>query len=396
MKSHAAAGLALTLTLAPQAYAAWPDEVTTALKTGEASVLLRYRYEVVDQDGVADTAHASTLKSRLSWTSGALYGVKALAEVDNVSAIGADAYNSGVNGHTNYPVVADPEATVINQAALSYKTDTVSATVGRQRIIQGDQRFIGAVAWRQLDQTFDGIHLTATPMTDLTLDYAWSWRVHTVFGPDSTQGHRDGDVHALYASYTVAPQQTVSAFGYLLDFDDFAALSSNTFGVEYRGTFQDALTLHAALATQSDAGDAPVDYQARYYQLEAGYTLSGVTITGGYEVLGSDGGTKAFATPLATLHKFQGFADKFLSTPANGVRDLYLGVNGKVGKFGYGVTWHDFSADHGGADYGQELDATASYPLLPWLAGLVKYAHYSADDLFTDTDKAWLMLTSTF
>ena len=51
-----------------------------------------------------------------------------------------------------------------------------------------------------------------------------------------------------------------------------------------------------------------------------------VNLTLGYEVLGSDDGKKGFATPLATGHKFQGFADKFLTTPNDGVQDLYVGV----------------------------------------------------------------------
>src|SRR3546814_15260492 len=46
------------------------------------------------------------------------------------------------------------------------------------------------------------------------------------------------------------------------------------------------------------------------------------SLNGNYEVLGSDAGVFAFQTPLATLHKFQGWADLFLTTPSAGVRDL--------------------------------------------------------------------------
>ena len=49
-----------------------------------------------------------------------------------------------------------------------------------------------------------------------------------------------------------------------------------------------------------------------------------------------------------------------------------------------------------GQDYGQEWDLQASYPLTPYLSGLVKYAHYDSDGFATDTDKAWLMLTASF
>ena len=48
----------------------------------------------------AHPANASTLKSRLTWNSGVVNGYKGLVEVDNVSVIGAERYNSTVNGLT--------------------------------------------------------------------------------------------------------------------------------------------------------------------------------------------------------------------------------------------------------------------------------------------------------
>lgn len=372
------------------------EQIGAALKGGEAKVLLRYRYEYVDEDGKAETAGASTLKSRLGWTSGAVGGVKALFEIDNVSVIGGEQYNSTVNGLTQYPVVADPEATVVNQAALQWSSETASVTAGRQRLIHSNERFLGSVAWRQLEQNFDAVRLTATPSKAFSADYSYSWRVNTVFGPDSAQGHRDGNVHALYAGWTPAEGHTLAGFGYLLDFDDFAALSSNSYGIEYIGSFSPLLGLRASVASQSDAADAPVRYDALYYLLEANSTLAGITFSAGYEVLGSDDGVKAFATPLATLHKFQGFADKFLSTPTTGVRDLYVGASGKLGKFGYGLSWHDYTADHGGADYGSEINAVATYGVTKYLTLMAKYANYSSDELFTDTDKGWVMATVSF
>ena len=45
-------------------------------------------------------------------------------------------------------------------------------------------------------------------------------------------------------------------------------------------------------------------------------------------MLGGDNGSgnRAFQTPLATKHAFQGWADQFLTTPADGIEDAYLGV----------------------------------------------------------------------
>jgi hypothetical protein len=49
--------------------------------------------------------------------------------------------------------------------------------------------------------------------------------------------------------------------------------------------------------------------------IEVGTTVASVNVKVGYELLGSDNGEYGFATPLATLHKFNGWADQFLGTP---------------------------------------------------------------------------------
>lgn len=122
----------------------------------------------------------------------------------------------------------------------------------------------------------------------------------------------------------------------------------------------------------------------------------GFTLTPGYEVLGSDAGKKGFATPLATLHKFQGFADKFLTTPANGIRDTYIELATKRFRTTTSLTWHSFKSDENGQDYGNEVDFSVAYPITNYLTGMVKYAHFNADQVATDTDKAWVMATMKF
>ena len=61
-----------------------------------------------------------------------------------------------------------------------------------------------------------------------------------------------------------------------------------------------------------------------------GMKFAPVTIKIGYELLGSDDGLKAFATPLATLHKFQGWTDKFLGIPAGGIADAHIWAGGNI------------------------------------------------------------------
>lgn len=368
--------------------------VGQALKEGKADLNLRYRYEYVDQEPLAETAGASTLRSRLGWTSGQVAGIQGRIEVDNVTSIGAERYNDTLNGKGTYPVVADPTGTDLNQAWLSYTAAGAVGTLGRQRILHGDERFVGGVAWRQNEQTYDAVRVVA-PAGPVKFDYSYIWRVHTVFGNDSPQGERDGKLHALRADYALNDKHSLAGYVYELDFDDFAALSNRTLGLDYTGAVA-MLKLHLALATQQDTGDQPVDYSALYYLADVTANAGPVALNLGYEVLGSDDGKRAFQTPLATLHKFQGFADKFLATPANGIRDLYAGVGGAVAGVKLNATYHIYTADEGSADYGDEINLSAAYAITPNVSVLAKYARYSADELFTDTDKAWLMVTAGF
>lgn len=101
-------------------------------------------------------------------------------------------------------------------------------------------------------------------------------------------------------------------------------------------------------------------------------------------------------TPLATLHKFQGFADLFLNTPATGIEDLYLTVTGMAAGFNLTATWHDFSADSGSADYGTELDLVAGYKFNDTVNAELKYGSFSSDGFAVDTDKLWLTLNVSF
>jgi len=80
-------------------------------------------------------------------------------------------------------------------------------------------------------------------------------------------------------------------------------------------------------------------------------------------------GTVGFATPLATLHQFEGWADKFLTTPANGIKDLYgrLGWNGSkllgLDSLSAAVVYHHFDAERFPREIGRVLCAHDRYVL---------------------------------
>ena len=381
---------------------AWNDQLSRAVSEGKVSLDFRYRFEWVDQDGFDDEAEASLLRSRLTLESGALHGFTVLVEADDVTNIGPNDYNSTENGKTEYPVVADPEYTEINQAWLRYQTPGVKATGGRQRINHLNQRFIGGVAWRQNEQTYDGGRLEWSPTESLSIDFSYIYNINRIFGPDDGANPADleGDNFFLLASYQIAKDHRLSGFGYFLDIDEdggFAAgktvnNSTDTYGLEYSGKFNQ-FALRAAYATQSEAGDSELDYDANYYLLEASVTLAGIKVQGAYEVLESDNGV-GFATPLATAHKFQGWADLFLSTPGDGIEDANLSLSGKLGPVNVAAIYHDFQAESSSDDFGTEIDLIATWPVNDNFTVQAKFASFDTDaeDRFPDTDRAWLTL----
>lgn len=370
------------------------SEFQTAIKEGKTDLNLRYRYERVDQDGMEKNANASTLRTRLTYQSGDFNGLFTKLEVDNVTAIGNENYNSTANGNSQYPVVADPTDTDLNQAFIGYKSGNMIFSVGRQRINHNDQRFVGGVGWRQNEQTYDGYRVQYDDKTNLSVDFSYVYNVNRIFGPDGDRADLGGDISLLNANYQIDKGHRLTGFVYNLDFDTALALSSRTVGISYDGKFS-GIKLHASYAKQNDIGDNPIDYSADYWTLEAGTKISSVSVAAGYESLGSDNG-RGFTTPLATLHKFQGFADKFLTTPGSGVNDLYLKASGKVGKLTLAAIWHKLDSDVDNIDYGKEINLVAKYPLADKVGLLVKYANYSADDFSADTNKLWGMLTFSF
>ncbi|WP_057830254.1 alginate export family protein [Colwellia sp. TT2012] len=366
--------------------------LTGALSDSRIKVELRARYESVDQDGIDKNASALTLKSRITVNTGSYNNFSMSIEVDKVDAL-VDDYHSKTNGNTQYPVVADPQGTDVNQAYIKYANDGFSAVVGRQRILHNNQRFVGGVGWRQNEQTYDGVR--AQYKTDvLSVDYSYIQNIN-----DITANNVKGDFHLVNAHYNINNSHKITAFAYLLDYDAVEQYknSSSTLGASYNGNFGKFL-VNASLASQSDNADNPTRYSAMYLNAEAGYNFGDVTVLAGYEVLGSDNGI-GFNTPLATKHKFNGWADKFLSTPSEGLQDAYITAKGKVSRVKWVATYHDFTSDVGSIDFGSELNLIATYHFNKNYAVLVKAANYGEGDAEqkpTDTNKLWLQVTAKF
>jgi hypothetical protein len=192
-------------------------------------------------------------------------------------------------------------------------------------------------------------------------------------------------------------------FAYLLDYDEafFLVGSTQTYGVRATATLPLGpvkLNLAGSYARQSDYKDNPFDYAADYASVEGSTTVAGFGITGGWELLGTDDsipGGRAVQTPMATLHKFNGWADVFLFTPNGGLEDAYVTLGRKfdgikaLPGLNASVTFHQFDSDLGDVEYGTEWDAALGFKL-GRASILAKYADYDAKGFGVNTRKIWL------
>ena len=398
--------LAASMTEAAEPATTATADIYSALTSGKAHLDFRYRLESVDQDPFSRDATASTLRSRLNYQTGELRGFSAFAEADNVTVIGDDdAYNSTVNGVTNRPVIVDPEYTEVNQVYLQYKSGSFTGLLGRQRITLDNQRFIGNVGWRQNEQTYDAVTLKSGALPKTQLQYSFIGNVNRITGPaeGAQPANYHGAVHVLNGKVDLGQFGAVAGFAYLLDLENAPALSSSTFGLHWTGIHKVSgdtkLNWVASYATQSDYADNPNSFSANYYLLEGGATFGRFGLRAGYEVLGGDSRpNRAFQTPLATLHAFNGWADKFLTTPAGGIEDLYLGGSASVGPVALQLVWHDYQAEAVDLDYGSEWNASAvlKFGAKKNYEAMLKFADYRADRFATDTTKVWVQVSAAF
>ncbi|WP_447726550.1 hypothetical protein [Sphingomonas koreensis] len=369
----------------------------------------RLRYEQADQAGLADDSAALTLRIRAGGQ--ASHGpLTALVEAQGNLAIAGDYYD-GLYGAVSRPLIGDPQNVALYRAQLGLKLPFATLTAGRQRIGLDDERFVGNAAFRQNAQTFDAVRAEVTPLGGLKADLTYAWAVRTIWGVDGTGARQravGGDNIFANLSYAT-PIGTLTGFGYWIDQDEAAVqgfrLSSKTFGARLAGTRpigKTKLGYQLSYARQSDYHRNPNDYAADYWLADLALDLNGPKLGVGYETLGASSGVAltSFQTPLGTNFKFQGWADKYLATPPDGVRDLYVNAGWSWKTIGpaKGVTfqaaWHRYESDRLIRHYGDELNLLASAKFGKATAS-VRFADYQADLFATDTQKFWLQLDWT-
>ena len=394
-------------------------------KNGAVKIDLNTRYENVNQDDVRlpllngkplpaakqpDTANAFTTRLRLGLLSPVFHGLQGYAEYQGVYAMDSD-YNSTRNGKTGYSTIADPYESELDQLWASYTGISDTVIKGGRQVIQfDDQRFIGNVGWRQLQQTFDSVLITHNnqQLFGLTINAGYIGRVKTV--TTTTEGVTAPIVNV---NYKLGDYGNMIGYGYWLDFTDPGAnavyyKSTQTYGLRmtnyqkqgdsFKLNDNFGLQYTAEWSSQSNYQNNPNQYTVNRYNLMGGFTAYMFSFQGAMEQLDGIGKNKAFQTPLGTNFAFQGWADQFLVTPNNGIRDIFGTMTTSLDRGDVSLVgvYHDFFDDTGNIHYGNEWDFSASKKFGKHYTLLARYAYYNADHYSTDTQKIWLQGNISF
>jgi hypothetical protein len=411
MKKIIMSAVALTAIIGPVSTLSAADDGINILNDMKVTGEIRPRYEYVVKEGdSAVAANAFTARTHLKMKAGLLNidGLTTTIGIQSVNNFGSNSYNSTDNGQIGYDVIKDPNFAMLSEASLDYKVGKTALHAGRSQVNLDNQRFIGTVGWRQVERSYDTVYAADNSIENLNLLAAYVYGYQGVGAGVTTN---TASV-LLNAKYKVMDELTVTGYGYLL------SSISDTYGVALTGKINAGakLTYRAEYAMQQDStleygSRGVVKADATYINLDLGANISGILLGANYEVQSGEdtNGKTAFSTPLGTNHKFNGWADMFLSTPTGGLQDLNVKAGYKTKDFGKLLAvYHVFTADTEmtGAsgstdDLGSEIDAVYVHkiPGVNNLTGLVKTAYYMGGEVTgytNDKTVGWVQLDYKF
>lgn len=410
---------AATLLLCPLAVEA--KTFTESLASGKTTVNARMRYENVVDQAFAGEAEAMTIRTRLGYETAPIGGVTALVEFEDIHTLGGmDDYQLPAPPKplaTGDAVIADPEQTELNRVQLRYRgIPRLDLTLGRQRLMWDNQRFIGNVGFRQDEQTFDAFSAAYTGITDLTVNYAYVDHVDGII--ETTDANvSDSLVNIAYTGLTVGK---LIAYNYALSNQtyDLATLNpglnydhNDTRGLRFDGAYVLPTTVPLKALYRAEYAKQRVEmrdgkkYDTDYKLAELGmaWTFGGgayvLTPLIGDEILGADEslrvagdvkdkGVYAFQTPYATKHIFNGWVDQFLTTPVQGLDDRYVSLGLDLNNYTTKILfmYHEYQSDVEAAKLGSKLDLGSETNIqimktigANWTIG-TKYGEYQQGD----------------
>ncbi|WP_168204303.1 alginate export family protein [Aliikangiella coralliicola] len=373
------------------------NSTISALFSTEFEFGLRVRHEQVEQGNLS--AHANTAKFRLHTKTRFNDNWRIEFELDHIEAYAEDHHSDGVlaNGEL---VIADPEGTEINEAFLNANFDDLQIRAGRQKITFADERFVGSVGFRQNDQTFDALSLKSDLLTASQLDYAYIFNVNRIFGDDATarlsptdsrfealsgirpaglRGDHRVEGHLINFAIKEWDHLELNSYLYSVHNQTFSAFSNRSLGLraEYRRKIaRTRLFADIELAAQKQQ-ESSVDDWIGYSLFEFGARYRSLQLSLRQERLNEKDG-QAFITPLATLHKFQGWADQFLITPSVGLSDQVIRLQWKQRPITVDVRYHRYRSIKNSMLIGNETNVDFVYKANRQHEVKLRYADFEA------------------
>ena len=405
---------------------------------GGEDVWLRARHEDVQEDrggtplaGTNDAALTS-LRAQVGFTTARYHGFYLRGELEGAMKFGDQALNLdddfrippgpvGSRLTEGHAIIPDNQFGEVNEAFIGWRSGSgacanspgfcdgkTSFKLGRQTIIYDNHRWVGDVIWRNNNVSMNAFRFDNSSIKNLGISYSYVKKVKRLFGEESLFNEwKFDDGHLINLTYTIPEFGKLTAYGYLLDFNDNPrtppfqegsglpaapgavppnVFDSDTWGARFVGTHEIGdfnLQTEFEWANQDPKGDegenvAGVQVNNNlddndYYNIELGINWGGTRVDNvgflpvgepsyqirvGHEVLEGQGdGGNALQTPLATVHAFNGWADIFVgapggsATPVGGIEDTsitfqVLGLFGDIiGKNKIVVAYHDYEAD---------------------------------------------------
>ena len=412
-----------------------------AIKQGKSLSSIRPRYERVEQDAFQQgsavnklkDAHAFTTRSLIGWQTAPFNNFSFAAQITDVHEFNDDfndrrdnlpEHQVGIGATANssifkrqFPNIVDPGFTDVNQLFVDWTgIKNTKLRLGRQIVNLDNVRFVGDIAFRQNTQVFDGISVVnkTIPNTEIFASHFSKVRqVNTKL--------RDGNIDLINIKYRWLPTESITGYGYFIDADNLsqnngnpAAIgtaaqggnglgassdlvktattdsSSKTLGLRLDGVhvidpnWKSLYTVEYAKQDDYRGGNPLID--AHYLKVGGGAAYNVWSLRLDYEKLSSNDGKYGFQTPLGTNHLFQGWTDHFLTTPRQGMEDLYLTFGGKIEKAVLYAEYHVMKSDEKfqtigagkfGDKYGTEFDASVMYPFTDTIWGKIEIGRAS-------------------
>jgi len=385
---------------------------------------IRPRYEHVNIDNSTNKdANALTTRIKIGTKLEDIMQIKGLnaqLEAIDVSAL-VDDYSPQ---KPNYELVADPDNTRLTQAYISYKINKTTLFFGRKYVAIDDHRFIGTVDWRQMPQSFGVVGIQDNTIDGLNILLAGIYERKGIIDDLNMDWKADKMPIVIDISYKPIPTLRMKGFAYLLT--DI----HNTYGVRADGKAEImpgvSVKYLGEYAVQRDPYEKDnlaqkPDIDTSYYRVAgnidykinqtAGILFGGVEYT---HFGDKNGKSKGFSTPLATLHKFEGWSDVLLKGAAGGfdygMNEIKVSLGYKHQTFGkFTIAYLNFKSDKDqpglGDKIGSEWDFAYSKKINKNLSVLLKGALYNADKGYItggntlgtkDTTKYWVQLNFVY